>query len=200
MEKPAISEQLKTHTRQVHLQLEQRLIPLIQSIATRSEYVDLLKIFYTFYAPLENRLATVAGIENLAADIQLRKADSLEKDITVLEDSTANLAFCSELPACNNVSRALGIMYVMEGSVLGGKVIANIITKNLATDTSLPFSFFLHYGNEAKIVWNQFKTRLDSTENLFKPDTLSAAVDTFVLFKNWIDKKRTSAFPFEMPQ
>ena len=188
MERLTHSQELKRHTRDVHIQLEQMLIPLIQSVSTRTQYAELLKIFYTFYAPLEQQLSGVSGIGKLTADIQLRKADSLKKDITALKATTDSLSLCNELPGCTNLSHAFGIMYVLEGSVLGGKAIANIVTKKLPADTSLPFSFFLHYGDEAKSVWDQFKVKLDSTENLSTPALLSAATDTFILFKQWIDK------------
>ena len=188
------SEELKIHTEQVHRQLEQRLIPLIQSVTTPSQYTDLLKIFYTFYLPLENRLSAVVGIENATTDIHLRKAESLKKDIIDLHDNTDNLFFCSDLPTCVNLSRAFGIMYVLEGSVLGGKTIANMIKKKLPGGATLPFSFFLHYGDDAKVTWQQFKTTLDCTENLIRPDILSAATDTFTLFKNWIDRNSTALF------
>lgn len=182
------SEALKTHTRDVHIQLEQMLIPLIQSVSTRTQYAELLKIFYTFYAPVEQRLSGVSGIENLIAGIQLRKADSLKKDITALEATTDGLSLCDDLPRCTNLSHAFGIMYVLEGSVLGGKSIAHIVTKKLPADTSLPFSFFLHYGDDAKTTWDQFKAKLDSTENLSTPALLAAATDTFILFNQWIDE------------
>ena len=182
------SEQLKNYTHAVHIQFEQKLIPLIKSVSTRSEYADLLKLFYSFYAPMEKRLSMVNGIEILSNGIQLRKSTSLKEDITALSTTVENLPLCSNLPKCNDLSSAFGVMYVLEGSVLGGKTIANMITKNLPADGALPFSFFLHYGDDARLMWSQFKTRLDSIKNLSKPDILLAATDTFLVFQDWIDK------------
>jgi len=192
MESTSKSEQLKSHTHKVHVHLEQTLIPIIQRISIRSDYADLLKIFYTFYAPIENQLSSVAGMESLTSGIELRKADSLRKDILALNASTDHLVMCSDLPKCANLSHAFGVMYVLEGSVLGGKAIANMIARQLPTDPLLPFSFFLHYGDEAKMKWQHFKTRLDSTADLSQPDLFSAANDTFICFKSWIEKTRTS--------
>lgn len=188
MERLPNSELLKIHTREAHVQLEHTLIPIIQSISSRSQYADLLKVFYTFYAPVEKQLSEVPCIESLTAGIDVRKADSLKRDIIALEASTDGLPLCSELPRCVDLSHAFGIMYVLEGSVLGGSVIANIVTRRLPTDASLPFSFFLHYNGDAKIKWKQFKTSLDATGDLLRPHLLSAATDTFIFFKNWIDR------------
>ncbi|HYF69199.1 MAG TPA: biliverdin-producing heme oxygenase [Ohtaekwangia sp.] len=192
MERPVNSEQLKTHTHKVHVQLEQTLIPIIQNIRTQSQYANLLKIFYTFYSPIENQLSSVTGIESLTSGIGLRKTDSLRKDILALKASTDHLALCSDLPTCTNLSHAFGIMYVLEGSVLGGNAISKMVTKQLPTEPPPPFSFFLHYGNDAKIKWQHFKTKLDSNGDLLQSDLFSAATDTFTLFNNWIEKNSTS--------
>lgn len=196
MEKLTYSGQLKRSTRDVHLQLERTLIPLIQDVGTRSQYADLLKLFYTFYAPLEARLAAVEGFEKLVSGIPLRKADNLKGDLMTLDAWTNSLTLCHDLPKCDDFSEAFGILYVMEGSVLGGKVIANMIAGRIPSGTSLPFSFFLCYGDDAESGWNQFKAGLDSTENLHQPSLLTAATDTFVLFKQWIDRNtRVTAIP-----
>jgi heme oxygenase len=192
MERFLNSEQLKIQTHQVHVDLEEALIPIIRSISSRSQYAELLKMFYTFYAPIEERLSSVPGIERLTIGLELRKADSLKKDITALGAKVDGSVLCSDLPVCADLSNAFGIMYVLEGSVLGGKAIANMVTKQLPTGSSLPFSFFLHYGDEARAKWQQFKTKLDSTEGLLPPRLLSAATETFILFKHWIEMNPAS--------
>lgn len=192
MEKLTNSEFLKIETQEMHAQLEQMLIPIIQSISTLDQYAGLLKVFYSFYGPLEHRLSQVAYIEHYPGGIDLRKADSLKGDLTALGERTDNLRLCSELPRCIDLSHAFGIMYVLEGSVLGGKAIATIITRCLPVGTAIPFSFFLHYRNDAKIKWQQFKTRLDSTDDLLRPHLLAAATDTFILLRNWINKSVSS--------
>jgi heme oxygenase len=188
MEKLANSDFLKAHTQEVHVQLEQMLIPIIQSISTLEQYASLLKIFYSFYAPAEDQLSKVPYIERYISGVDLRKADSLKRDIIALGESTVNMRLCSELPACIDLSDAFGIMYVLEGSVLGGKAIATIITRCLPANSAIPFSFFLHYNGNAKIKWQQFKTHLDNTDGLLQPQLLTAATNTFVLFKDWIKK------------
>ena len=197
METLTHSEELKIHTQDVHTQLEQKLIPLIRSVSTRSQYADLLKLFYTYYAPLERRLGEVPGMEALTAGIRLRKSDSLMKDLEELGDSAAGWSPCSDLPSCADLSQAFGIMYVMEGSVLGGKAIAGIVTKKLPAET-LPFSFFLHYRNDAENMWDQFKATLDSNRDVSRSALLSAATDTFVKFKIWIDKNTQHASQVRM--
>ena len=95
------SNELRLYTRNVHLQLETRLIPIIRKVRTRSQYEFLLKTFYTFFAPLEKRLCTVSTLEQLTTALQLRKADSLYRDFISLNGSTENLALCENLPDCS---------------------------------------------------------------------------------------------------
>jgi len=185
------SEELKLNTRSVHHQLEMKLIPIIQSVSTPSQYVFLLKTFYTFYAPLEKQLSSVFGIEDVTSTFQLRKVESLKEDIFALDATAEELPLCQDLPQCSDLSTAFGILYVMEGSVLGGKGIASIISKNLTAESSLPFHFFLYYGDDQKAMWNKFKDALDSKKNLSRQTLLSSAAETFVKFKTWIDKRYT---------
>lgn len=194
MEMLGNSEELRLNTRYVHLQLETKLIPIIERVSTRLQYEFLLKTFYSFYAPLEKTLCTISGVEQLITVLQLRKADSLSRDIIALNGSTEDLSLCEDLPDPSNLSRALGIMYVLEGSVLGGKGIAKIISKNITADRSLPFSFFLCYGNEPQAVWNKFRHSLDSDRTLSKASLLASASETFTKFEAWIDK-RHSTYP-----
>lgn len=199
METPAYSEELKMHTAKVHVELEQKLIPLIESVNTLPQYARLLQIFFGFYAPLEYRLLRVADIEKVTDGIQLRKADSLKNDILAIESHAVDMVLCDDLPALSNVSSAWGVMYVLEGSTLGGKAIAKILRKKLGSDSAIPFSFFLHYGDETKEVWDQFNSKLDGASGLSKPDLLSSAAETFVLFKSWVDRNSVVIVQSDIP-
>jgi heme oxygenase len=181
------SQELKISTEKIHFELEQRLIPVIQNVKSLPQYAALLKLFFGFYSPLEKQLSNVSDIENVFADIRLRKADRLKTDILAIEPHVKNVLLCDNLPKAVDLSSALGILYVLEGSTLGGIGIASILRKNLAIDT-LPFSFFFYYGNDTKKMWDQFKDKLDSTSNLRRPELLYSAFETFRLFKTWVEK------------
>lgn len=186
------SQELKAYTAKEHLELEQKLIPMIKDVKNVSQYAALLKLFFGFYAPLEKKLSDVVDLKNVITGMQLRKAESLKNDIIAIQSPVENVLLCDDLPGVVNLSSALGILYVLEGSTLGGKGIAGILKKNLATEAAIPFSFFLYYGDDTKKMWDRFKDKLDSTSNLSKDDLLSAASETFILFKRWIQKNNSS--------
>ncbi|CAG4990007.1 hypothetical protein DYBT9275_00426 [Dyadobacter sp. CECT 9275] len=55
-----------------------------------------------------------------------------------------------------NLAEALGILYVVEGSTLGGRLIYKHVQKNLALDATNGASFFKGYGPETGSRWKSF--------------------------------------------
>lgn len=180
-----LSAELKSHTQAAHLQLEDAVIPYIKKIGSKADYVHLLKIFYGFYAPLEEKLSDCLSSEIMPDLSRRRKAASILHDIKLAGGSDGNFFRCSVLPKVSTPSQAMGAAYVLEGSTLGGRAIAGMIGKILPDAT---FHFFQHYGEETKRMWESFKSHLDENPSLERDPLLKAANETFVLFKKWIDE------------
>ena len=182
-----LTEKLKERTARVHQESEKKMIRALKRIDTTEEYMQMLNWLYGFYAPLEALVYSQLPPE-LFPDIEKRcRAEFIRWDMKESGIPPLPPDICEELPCIDCFSRALGALYVMEGSTLGGRVIASLISRQLGSPQSL--SFFSGYGAETAFMWQSFKDFLDQPfTNEEKQEILSAAEETFLTFKNWIDR------------
>lgn len=184
-----LSEELKEYTKKSHVALEGRMVPSIKAIATQSDYQRLLEMMYGFYAPLEQKIDAFVNEDNMPAYNDRRKAEAILNDIKTLNEGAAieAVTLCTDLPEVQGYTQAIGAMYVLEGSTLGGKIIAAMIQKKLGSVEGA-LSFFSGYGGQAMPMWNAFKEMVNSgIQNDEKKAVLKAADDTFTSFKRWIE-------------
>jgi heme oxygenase len=97
----------------------------------------------------------------------------------------AALPRCSCIPRVDGTSRALGCMYVLEGSTLGGRIIARKLQQHLAIDADTGAAFFQACGNETGTRWSYFVARLNR-EPLPSDDVRAAAFETFDRLERWL--------------
>ena len=159
----------------------------LKRIRSLEDHVDFLNWLYAYYGPLEDRIRTQLAAENFP-DIKRRsRADALLQDMEAAGIPLPAPEICRDLPVIDTYGKALGALYVMEGSTLGGRIIAEILARQLGSAKCL--SYFSSYGNETAGMWQSFKDLLDGPATLaFKEDILSSAVSTFLTFKTWIEK------------
>jgi len=180
-----ISDQLKEQTKSNHQSLEKKLIGKMRAMRNKQDYIDLLTIFYSYFGGLE-QLIQGNVLKNKVPDYDLRrKAYSLSADIELLGGRHPALAAQHFLPAITNHAEALGAMYVIEGSTLGGKIISEMITKQLGITDGV--SFFNGYGADTISMWQRFQAVLNQPENLPGDAIIAAANDTFLKFSEWFD-------------
>lgn len=181
-------QELRQQTQRDHQALEKDLVRKIKSVQSPEEYIDLLYLMHGFYAAMERQLdgflSDVAGL-----DFGLRrKAEWILNDI----DHFGNIGSspsCERLPEITSFSSALGAMYVLEGSTLGGHVIAKILKQQLGTDSDDGLSFFRSYGSETAVMWDRFRRYLDRPyTDVERSQIIRGAKDTFVCFRNWIQQ------------
>jgi len=127
---------------------------------------------------------TTAGGESSSRDS--RTTASFEES---LPQGTLPDASWNELPAIRSHAEALGAMYVMEGSTMGGKIIARMIEGQAGISGPSGFSFFNGYGEETGRMWEEFKVFLNRPlDEMEKLNMILTANRTFITFYNWIDK------------
>ena len=156
----SLLERLRSETAEQHRELENT-VDISRRLADRDSYEALLAQFYGFYRPLELRLAeSPAGARSDVMLARLEKAAWLAEDLTQLGvHDIAHLPQCAELPPLDTWSRALGTMYVLEGSTLGGRHISTLLTNSSAG--TWPRRFFTSYGPEVGGMWRSFCAVLD---------------------------------------
>ena len=179
---------LREQTRQAHTALEKIIVPHIKN-ATRESYAQLLRIFYGYYKPVEDLIDTYIDDQTIPNYTDRRKAATILDDIKEMTGDNAVPQLCSHLPAITDVYRALGAMYVLEGSTLGGKIIGKMLTSNLQLTNDNGIKFFSGYGPGSDAMWASFITALNNylASQQQQEEIAAAATDTFTSFKAWIE-------------
>jgi heme oxygenase len=187
-----LSLALQESTEEIHKQAEKKMISELKQIQSPSNYARLLNWMYGFYQPMEDKISAWLT-ENVFPDMEKRRrAANILRDIQAIGQTLPYPDICRDLPTINSFAEALGAMYVLEGSTLGGRVIAKMLSRQLGSTDGL--SFFNAYGMETGGMWLTFKSFLDRP---FLEDErrqiLSTAKDTFLKFKTWIDQHELHA-------
>jgi len=184
-----ILDHLRTHTRSSHQALEKLLIPRIKNISGKDEYASLLAVFYGYFSPLEQQLTSYINTDRIPDLNERRKASILLEDYLLISDNQNKISLCEDLPIITNEAEAIAVLYVLEGSTLGGKVITQLITKNLGIEPWDGIRFFYGYGDQTGVMWQKFIAILDNypIDEAIGLAMAKTADDTFIKFKNWID-------------
>lgn len=157
-ENHAFLQKLRTVTAQSHTALEE--LPISKSIikpdVSNQEYINYLTLMYNVIKDTEENIYPI--IEHIFEDLgERKKSQHLENDIKVLGAKLPE----SNTPLTNTGFNAtpgfaVGIMYVIEGSTLGGRVIYKNINNNLGHTEESGASYFAGYGNTTGSHWKKF--------------------------------------------
>lgn len=163
METLALSAYLKSATQDLHERVEKKLNAgkIFSPHYTIEDYKELIRQHYLFFNQFETLVFNSLSPQiSEQLDIQGReKLSFLLKDISDLGlDANDNTSTDLTLSA----EEAMGFLYVMEGSTLGG----NVIRKQLAAlpqFNEVQLHFFGCYGPLTGKQWSTFKEVLDSS-------------------------------------
>jgi heme oxygenase len=176
---------VKEATETLHSEVENLLLPELAAITSPHHYAQILRLFYGYFQPLEKRLALTVTTHHLPDIAERRKSSAILHDLAAIGQSTDALPVCGQLPVFNNTAEAFGVMYVLEGSTLGGKMIARMLQKNEALQ--LPpgaVRFFSGYGEKTGEKWKIFLSALNEQEPA--DAVIAAANETFYYLKRWM--------------
>ena len=189
-----ILKRLKDETRSSHQATENQL-DLFNRIMTKPEYARLLGRFWGFYAPIESKFTQVAGLDELPLNLAARQKKPLLKlDLTSLdwnESTIQALPLCADLPALDSVPQALGCLYVLEGSTLGGQIISRHLQERLGITPENGGRFFASYGPAVGSMWKAFGETLTAynTSTFIEDAIVGSAIQTFTAFGCWFQKR-----------
>jgi heme oxygenase (biliverdin-IX-beta and delta-forming) len=185
-----LSEKIKEETKQNHQLLEKKLVAFMRAIRSKEDYVELLILFYSFFGGLEIAIDAQLDHSHLPDYKLRRKTAFLADDLVQFGRTPPDLAGADELPGIHNHLQALGALYVIEGSTLGGTIISKMIKQQLAISDNKGLSFFNGYREETEKMWQDFKLFLNRP---LRPGgeavVIQAANDTFNKFSQWFDKR-----------
>lgn len=182
-----LSSQIKEYTKEAHQQLEKIVIGKLKNIKNDGDYATLLKYFYAYFSSLEKAIAPFIDKNVLVDFPDRRKADRLKHDIISLGGSVEDLP-AVETPNIQSAAAAMGALYVMEGSVMGGSIIVGMLQTNGITKG---LDFFSGYGAETQDMWQQFISALNTTAKNEQEteEIVKSAKATFTNFAKAFDRQ-----------
>ncbi|WP_432713310.1 biliverdin-producing heme oxygenase [Pedobacter sp.] len=183
-----LSEEIKENTKTNHQTLEKKMIGKMRSIESKDDYANFLAIFYSYFGGLELAINKHLDSSVLPDYGQRRKTAALVDDLGALGHTLPTLAVDGSLPEIENHYQALGALYVIEGSTLGGRIICKMLSKQMDFIDDSVLSFFNGYGEQTDSMWQVFKQTMDLPANEQQHETIiNAANQTFLHFGEWFD-------------
>ncbi|MVN77935.1 hypothetical protein GO988_16520 [Hymenobacter sp. HMF4947] len=182
-ETPTILQALRAETRPAHDLLEQNHFNQSLAAGTLSyaATAHFLAKMYGFLVPYEARLRQ----QNLGPEWE---AEARQRAHLILEDlqvPASALALCPIMPPLASWPQLLGAMYVLEGSTLGGQVIARQLAK-----ADIPLrTYFGGYGAQTGPRWKAFCQLLAAAATpANQAEIVQSASLTFQQLSAWLNQ------------
>lgn len=181
-------ERLREETRDLHEGLEREL-DWERRMATPEGYVRLLTRWWGFHAVFEPMVEASPPFVGLDGRGKLRLIEADLRHLGHSHSSFATLPRISDLAFLNDRAAMIGAMYVLEGSTLGGQVIARHVERHLGAGVAKGgCSYFLGYGKAATMpMWRSFQDRLtDEVDVRCHHDIVVGARHAFAVLRGWL--------------
>lgn len=152
----------------------------MKAIRSDADYADFLKYFYAYFNQVEQAIAPYITTELLPDRPERRNSQYLKQDIQELGGDVNDLP-AAQAPEISTTLQALGALYVMEGSIMGGPIIVKMLQKFGITKG---VSFFSGYGDATGQMWGKFVSILNAQAHSPEDEMLAveAANATFSNF------------------
>jgi len=185
-------QSLRSRTTHQHGLLEQNTVSknLLATQVTYADYAAYLSLLYGFVKGFENQI--FPRLRHSITDIEeRRKIHLIVSDLNKLGVDEAGVAvipdhFFAEVYHSN--ATALGGMYVLEGSILGGAVIHKHLQTTLGSEAVAgKASYFTAYGSETGSSWKFFLQAFCLASSGMEEEVIQSASHTFGILHNWFD-------------
>jgi heme oxygenase len=171
--------QLRDATHHQHVQLNQHplLNGLMQADYPLEHYQKVLLAYSQLYQALEAEIDDFVSQNPLDFDYHSRrKFPAIQQDLNYFNNlpqlTTAEL----NSPTINSMGQLIGLLYVIEGSTLGGQHIARGLEKHLGLTQSAGAKFFYGYGEQTQSLWQDFIAFAESL--VTDPEQINLATTT----------------------
>ena len=178
-------ERIRRATRDEHRATEAA-VGLLHAPITDASYGTFLRLTWGAMMPLERQLlaSPLAAIAEL--DVRSRqRMPALAADLGAIGIAAHALAVTPVSPDLSTAARALGALYVVEGSTLGGAFLARRVG---ATLPAAPLRYLNGHGPATGAKWKALlafmQAFLDARPGA-ESDVTSAARDTFAAVREW---------------
>jgi heme oxygenase len=152
------------------------------------QHITRLRKFYGYLVGWEPLV--MAQVGPLQANLAERqKLLLLERDLNhfgMTSETLQSIPRCQLLPRLDDVPAALGSMYVLEGSTLGGQIISRRLEDKFGLRNGSGYSFFQGYGKDTAKMWQGFLSVLATHSPAEHHHiTIRAARETFESLYQW---------------
>ena len=182
---------LRRDTAALHRRVEDA-VDLPASVRTRAGYAEVLRRFRDLHGPLERQLAAPAWHAAWAAlGIDLarhRRAAALDDDLARLGDP-APAGASDEVPVLTCFGEAVGCLYVLEGSSLGGRVFAPAVRAQVG---AVPVRFLAGEDRDGPRAWRALRDALRRLDPGSADDAVRGAERVFTAFAACLGVARRS--------
>ncbi len=161
-----------------------------EKLVTLQEYRRILERLYGFVFVAENIIQS--QVQHSGLDYKARiRVDHLVKDLIFLgntRESLIKIPVCQGMPVIRNTPQGLGLLYLFEGSRLGGLVLSKALKEHFGFRGYHGYAYFASNGMEVATMWAYFK---DFMENYVQTqgggdDIIIAAKKGFVSLNMWL--------------
>ena len=186
----ALHLRLRTATAPAHTALE-RDLDWVARVATVEGYRGLLARLHGFHRAWEPAIG--AALDDGSFFETRCRVPALARDLAFLGLSSAGIdglprALPIPLPG---PAAAMGALYVLEGSTLGGRMIGRHITATHGL-TGDGLAYYSGHGTRTGAMWSAFRTRLDTFDGQ-AAEVVAAANGTFDAMRAWLAPARGAA-------
>jgi heme oxygenase len=185
--RPPIVDRLRQATSALHAEVEEAADVMSGG---RERYVWFVGKQLGFLEPLERRLAGAPGLAEAGIDLSRReRAHLFAADLLELGAHPARAPRCAALPRVDSAARALGALYVLEGSTLGGIFLLHQVGRALGVTAASGASGIAPYGAAVRDMWVAYADALDrfvQAHPAEEAEIVDAARDTFRAMLAWL--------------
>ncbi|MCF0057215.1 biliverdin-producing heme oxygenase [Dyadobacter sp. CY356] len=183
---------LRGQTSESHVNLEgnRHSKAILDPAVTLNDYQRYIAKMYGVIKACENDIFPV--ISSVLTDIDKRfKSQMILEDLLKTGFSHNQI---NSLPVfrfnVSSIAEAFGVMYVLEGSTLGGKVLYKHINRVLELDEQTGVSYFNGYGQQTGLLWKHFIITLANyaVDENCEQEIIFSAVATFKVIGHWLNE------------
>lgn len=179
---------LRDATAGIHARLHA--VPAFEALAagrlSLAGYAELLHRLLGFHVAVEAALAAAPPLRPYGIDLaERRRSAALRADLATLGRPEAGPL--APLPPLGTAARALGCLYVVEGSTLGGRQLARGLDHLLPAGAVAGRAFLLGHGPRHGAMWQACCAAIETcgTEPGGLAGMVAAATETFAAFEAW---------------
>ena len=187
---------LRQATRTEH-EATEAVMPLIRAGLTRGIYIRVLCALFPIVAGWESWAVKAAPADVQPMLERRRRLPFLTADLAAFGMTTPTehgwvswpqVIFGSDDGACHGdaghyVASLLGGVYVMEGSTLGGRLLARHVEEQLALEPGLGDAYFQGHGEQTGEMGREVRQRIEAVPDQLEDEVISAACRTFAAFR-----------------